>query len=565
MNNIHRHPIVWVKDFLFLAKPFWLSKEKYYAWPLLILVIILNLSVVGMTVVINNWYNGFYDSIQNYDKVAFMHSIIKLCYLAFFYILLQVLSFYLRKKLEIMWRKWANNYYISKWFYNKAYYKTKFVANSIDNPDQRISEDINGFIVLSFDLTLGLLSEIVTLISFIIILWKISGSWNFTIGGHNFIIHGYMVFAALLYAILGTYLTFKIGKPLIRLNYQEQAYEASFRYGLMRVREHNESIAFYNGEKHEQHNLMHKFSMVANNFMFIVYRQMKIDIFKISYSQIAIIFPYVVLAPKYFGKMIKLGGMMQIIQAFSHVKDAFSYFINCYISLSGWRAVMDRLIGFNKNIEEAENFPILNFKSGDIPIKVSNLSLYLPNGHMLINDINFELHRGDRLLIKGYSGSGKTTLLRTLAGIWPFVSGEVEQQQGIYSLFMSQKPYMPIGRLYDSICYPLLHRLPKKTEMLVILNDCGLKYLSEKLDDFGNWSSILSIGEQQKVAFCRLLLNKPDVVYLDESSSALDEDSENMLYNLIINKLPNTIIVSVAHRSSVNKWHNKIINLDKKK
>jgi putative ATP-binding cassette transporter len=226
---------------------------------------------------------------------------------------------------------------------------------------------------------------------------------------------------------------------------------------------------------------------------------------------------------------------------------------------------MDRLIGFNKNIEEAENFPILNFKSGDIPIKVSNLSLYLPNGHMLINDINFELHRGDRLLIKGYSGSGKTTLLRTLAGIWPFVSGEVEQQQGIYSLFMSQKPYMPIGRLYDSICYPLLHRLPKKTEMLVILNDCGLKYLSEKLDDFGNWSSILSIGEQQKVAFCRLLLNKPDVVYLDESSSALDEDSENMLYNLIINKLPNTIIVSVAHRSSVNKWHNKIINLDKKK
>lgn len=562
MNNGHRHPVVWVKDFIYLAKPFWLSKERYVAWTLLILVIILNLSVVGMTVIINNWYNGFYDSIQNYDKVLFMKNIVKLCYLAFFYILLQVLSFYLRKNLEIKWRKWANNYYITKWFSHKAYYKTKFLNNAIDNPDQRISEDINGFIVLSFDLTLGVLSEVVSLISFIIILWKLSGSWSFHIGPYNFTIHGYMVFAALLYSICGTYITFKIGRPLIRLNYQEQAYEASFRYGLMRVREHNESIAFYNGEKNEQYNLMHRFSMVANNFMSIVYRQMKINIFKIGYSQIAIIFPFVVLAPKYFTKVIKLGGLMQIIKAFSYVNDAFSYFINSYISLSGWRTVMDRLIGFNKNIEQTEQFSPLNVKNSDIPIRVRNLNLYLPNGYNLVKDINFELNRGDRLLIKGCSGSGKTTLLRTLAGIWHFANGDIEQQYGLNILFMSQKPYMPIDNLYNSVCYPLVHQLPKKNEIRIILEQCKLEHLYGKLDDVNNWSNILSIGEQQKVAFCRLLLNKPDIVYLDEASSALDEETESILYNLIISKLPNTIIISVAHRSSLNKWHNKILNLD---
>ena len=565
MNNGHRHPLVWMKDFLFLAKPFWLSKQKYYAWPLLILIIILNLSIVGMSVLINNWYNGFYDSIQNYDKVAFMKSIFRLCYLAFFYILLQVLSFYLRKHLEIKWRKWANNYYISNWFKNKAYYKTKFLNNSVDNPDQRISEDINGFIVLSLDLTLGLLSEIVSLISFVIILWKISGTFSFNLGQHKFTIHGYMVFASLLYAMVGTYFTFKIGKPLIRLNYQEQAYEASFRYNLMRVRENNESIAFYNGEKSEQHNLMNRFNMVANNFIFIVYRQIKIDIFKIAYSQIAIIFPFVILASKYFTKVIKLGGMMQIIQAFNKVNDACSYFINAYTSLSGWRAVMDRLIGFNQNIQETEKFLPLVVKNSGITIKVTNLNLYLPNGCMLMKDVNFELHRGDRLLIKGCSGSGKTSLLRALAGIWPFVNGEVEQQPGIHSLFMSQKPYMPIDHLYNSICYPLLQKLPQRSYVLSLLKQCELEYLVGKLDDIGNWSSILSVGEQQKIAFCRLLLNQPDIVYLDEATSALDEESESILYNLVINKLPNTVIVSVAHRSSVNKWHNKIINLDIKK
>jgi putative ATP-binding cassette transporter len=559
----HRHPIIWVKDFIFLAKPFWLSKEKYRAWFLLILVIMLNLSVVAMSVIINKWYNGFYDSIQNYDKTAFMKNILRFCYLAFFFISLQVLSFYFRKKLEIMWRKWANNYYITKWFQHKAYYKTKFLTNVIDNPDQRISEDINGFIVLSFDFTLGLLSEVVSLVSFVIILWRISGNWSFHLWHRDFVIHGYMVWVALLYAILGTYFTFKIGRPLIRLNYQEQTYEANFRYGLMRIREHNESIAFYNGEKNEQHNLMHKFSMVVNNFMSIVYRQMKINIFSSAYVQIAIIFPFVVAAPRYFAKVIKLGGMMQIIQAFSHVRDSFSYFINSYISLSGWRAVMDRLIGFNRNLIEIEKFTPLDIKNSDVPLRVTNLNLYLPNGSLLLNNINFELNVGDRLLIQGHSGCGKTTLLRTLAGIWHFANGDIEQQNGTTSLFMSQKPYIPIDNLYHAICYPLINHLPSESDMLELLKQCKLEHLSSRLNDTVNWSNILSVGEQQKIAFCRLLLNKPDIVYLDEASSALDEDTENILYSLIINKLPRTVIISVAHRSSVTKWHNKILNFNK--
>ena len=562
-TTLNRRPILWIKDCISLAKPFWVSSEKYKAIVLITLVIALNLAQVGMTVLINKWYNGFYNALQNFNKTVFNSFIIKFCFLAFTAITFSVLAYYFRKLLEIRWRKWLVNYYINRWFSHKAFYKTKFLNQISDNPDQRISEDINAFIILTLDLSLGFLNSVVTLFSFVIILWTLSGNWGFTISGHHFTIYGYMVWAALLYAIFGTYITFKIGKPLIRLDYQQQAYEAGFRYSLVRVRENSESIAFFNGEEMERNNLMHKFKLVFNNFVGIIYRQMKIDIFGVGYAQIAIIFPFVVAAPRYFAKIIKLGDVMQISSAFGRVQGAMSYFINAYTSLSGWRATMDRLLGFQKAVDQTANLNGLEIKSGNNILELKNVVLSLPDGQILAKNISFTLNNADRLLVKGRSGCGKTTLLRTIARLWHFAKGEINQKPHTTSLFIAQKPYIPIENLAFAVSYPKTQHLPSDIEIKQILIDCKLDNLVDKLAEINDWSNVLSLGEQQRIAFCRILINKPDVVYLDESTSALDEETENELYKLIVDRLPNTVIVSVTHHSSVAKWHNQVLDFNK--
>lgn len=562
-TTLNRKPILWIKDCLSLAKPFWTSPEKYKAFALITLVIILNLAQVSMTVIINKWYNGFYDAIQSFDKTTFNKLIIRFCFLAFTAITFSVLAYYFRKLLEIKWRNWLTNYYIDKWFSYKAFYKTKFLNQISDNPDQRISDDINSFIVLTLDLSLGLLNSVVTLFSFVVILWNLSGNLNFNIGNHHITIYGYMLWAAVIYSIFGTYITFKIGKPLIRLNYQQQAYEAGFRYNLVRVREYSESIAFFDGEPTEHNHLMHKFRLVLNNFVSIIYRQMKIDIFGVGYAQVAIIFPYIVAAPRYFAKIIKLGDMMQISSAFGRVQGALSYFIEAYSSLSGWRATMDRLLGFQKAVAQSQQLSGITIQEGINTLELNKINLLLPNGKILAKNISLVLNTSDRLLIKGNSGCGKTTLLRTIAQLWPFVDGTIKQKLQIKSLFLSQKPYLPIDNLAFAISYPKTKNLPDKLQINTILTKCKLGHLIDSASTVEDWGNILSLGEQQRIAFCRILINKPDIVYLDESTSALDEETENELYNLLLSELPNTVIVSIAHRSNVAKWHNQILDFNK--
>ena len=555
-TTLNRNPKVWIKDAWGLAKPYWTSEHKNKSILLLTMVIIFNLLVVFMSVMFNKWYNGFYNAIQHYDKAKFIHAIYKFTIMAVFYIGFQVFAYYFKSILEIKWRRWATKYYIDKWCAKKAYYKTMFAGVVSDNPDQRISADINSFIVMVLDLSLGLMNSIVTLCSFSVILWQISGSLKFAIYGYHFVIPGYMLFAAILYAIVGTYIIFKIGRPLIKLNYEQQVYEANFRFGLMRVREHAENIAFYNGEEIEKHNLLQKFTNVVDNFVAIIYRQIKLDIFSVAYDQIANIFPIVVASPRYFAKVIQLGDLMQIAKAFSSVQDALSYFINSYTSLAGLRATMDRLYGFEKIITTADSLDVLPTKLGTNYLELKNLQVNLPNGNNLLSNINIILSSGDRLLIRGKSGMGKTTLLRTLAGLWSFANGDILQKPGLTSLFIAQKPYLPIASLSDAIAYPnktsdnIDHSL-----LIQVLKECGLGHLQDNLDLEDNWSNKLSLGEQQRVGFCRILLNAPDIVYLDEATSALDEESEELMYTLLIAKLPNSVIVSVGHRSTIKKWH----------
>ena len=510
-----------------------------------------------MTVLFNHWYKNFYDALQHYNKPAFIHYLYQFMGMAILYILFQVLSFLVRKFLEIKWRLWLTKYYLDNWLNNQSYYKMRFSQQQLDNPDQRISEDISGFISSTLDLTIGLLNAIVTLISFIVILWTISGAFNGTLFGYHFHIQGYMVYVALVYAMIGTFLTFKIGKPLIKLNFQQQTYEANFRYGLMRMREYGENIAFYQGEPQEKKGLIIRFNHVVQNFVSIIYRQIKIDILGTGYAQIAIIFPIVVASGRYFAKIIQLGDLMQINSAFGRVQDALSYFINAYTSLSNWRAIMDRLYGFETMIHAANKLSSINITHNNSYLTLNNLSINLPNGAVLVRPISITLNSGDRLLIKGRSGCGKTTLLRTIAGLWPFfTSDSIQQDPKLISMFIAQKPYIPDANLRDIVCYPQLNNRPNDVDIIKMLQLCQLGDLSAQLDLHIDWQNCLSLGEQQKITFCRILLTKPDIIYLDEVTSALDEDTEYNMYQLLVTHLSHSAIISVGHRSTIKQWHN---------
>lgn len=561
-NTFNRNPIVWLKDAWFLARPYWKSTDKYKATALISIVIILNLLTIGASVALNKWNNKFYDALQNYDIASFYKLLAIFGIIAFSSITFAILAYYFRMILEIRWRRWLTLYYLDKWFSHKAYYKTRFLTEISDNPDQRISDDVNSFIVLFMDLSLGLLNSIVTLCSFVVILWTLVEPLKFAIGTHHIVIYGWVVWAAILYSIAGTYLTFKIGKPLIKLDYQQQVYTADFRFGLMRVREYNENIAFYNSEPGERATLVKHFEHIIGNFIAIIYRQLKIQTLDIGYRQLAVIFPILIAAPRYFAKAIKLGTLMQITNAFDHVRVSLSYFISAYISLSGWRATMDRLYGFQLAIEEAKSLHGTPIKDGATWLSLNQVEISLPNGTQLAKNISFSLNSGDSLLIQGRSGSGKTTLLRTISGLWYFARGDIYQKPGLRSMFITQKPYLPIGTLQDAICYPLLHNLPNSTQLSAVLAKCALGHLTTQLNEQANWGEILSIGEQQRVAFCRILINKPDIVYLDEATSALDEATEALMYSLLKSELPKSVIVSIGHRSTIAQWHNQILDFN---
>ena len=561
-QDTKRNAIIWIKDAWHLSAPYWRSQNKYQSIGLLCLIILFNLAAIYMIVLFNHWYKNFYDALQHYNKPAFIHYLYQFMGMAILYIMFQVSSFLVRKLLEIKWRKWLTKYYLDNWLDSQSYYKVRFTQQKLDNPDQRISEDISGFISSTLDLTIGLLSAIVTLVSFIVILWTISGSFDGTVLGHHFHIQGYMVYVALIYAMIGTYFTFKIGKPLIKLNFQQQVYEANFRYGLMRIREYSENIAFYQGEHQEKTGLIIRFNNVVQNFVAIIYRQIKIDILGISYTQIAIIFPIVVASGRYFAKIIQLGDLMQITSAFGRVQESLSYFISAYSSLSNWRAIMDRLYGFQNIMHNANALQGIPITQNNSYLTVNNLSINLPNGDLLVRNLSITLHSGDTLLIKGRSGCGKTTVLRTIAGLWPFAQGNIHQNLKLTSMFIAQKPYIPDANLRDIVCYPRLTNKPDDTQIIKILQLCELESLSDKLDINVDWQNCLSLGEQQKITFCRILLTRPDIIYLDEVTSALDEETEYNMYQLLITQLPQSAIISIGHRSTIKQWHNLELNLN---
>ena len=539
-----------------LITPYWRSEERARAWLLLIAVIALSLVSVGISVWINHWYKDFYNALEKKDGAAFWSLIGYFAIIAAVGIVGAVYRLYLTQMLTIRWRRWLTEQHFARWLAHKNYYQLE-QGGYTDNPDQRISEDLNSFTDSTLTLGLGLIRTVVSLVSFSIILWGVSGS----IEVFGITIPGYMFWCALLYAAVGSWLAHLIGRRLIGLNNQQQRFEADLRFSMVRVRENAESIALYNGESSEHERLSTRFNKVWQNFWTQMKVQKRLTFFTAGYSQIAIIFPFIVAAPRYFAGKIELGELMQINSAFGNVQENFSWFIDAYVTLAAWRATCDRLLSFRQAMTDNEQRPpAIDLQAQGQALKIDDLSLDLADGRHLLHDASLQVAPGERLMLSGRSGSGKSTLLRAMGGLWPQGSGVIRLPQE-RALFLPQKPYLPIGTLRDALSYPQTGDTYPAERYEQVLRTCRLEHLIPKLDEVNHWQRLLSGGEQQRLAFARVLLYRPQWLYMDESTSAMDEEDEAMLYQALIDQLPGLSIVSVGHRSSLARFHPRHVRI----
>jgi vitamin B12/bleomycin/antimicrobial peptide transport system ATP-binding/permease protein len=555
-----------VRDTWRLIKPYWTSEERKSAWILLLAVVVLTLAMVYMDVQFNDWYNSFYNALQEKDKASFWKLMGRFAILASIYIVMAVYAVYLNQLLQIRWRRWLTDNYLRDWLGERAYYRLQLVGNPADNPDQRISDDMKIFVDASLDLSLGLLNAVVKLASFVGILWALSGPLEIPFNGSQIVVPGYMVWAALVYAIGGTWLTHKIGKKLIGLSFDQQRYEADFRFALVRFRENAEGVALYRGEQDELRTFRTRFGNVVTNWWRIMNRTKILNFFTIGYNQAAVIFPFVVAGNRYFAGTIQLGGLMQISNAFGHVQSSLSWFIGAYSTFASWKATADRLIGFRRSIQEAHQQAastsgVQRQDEERADLAIDNVTLELPNNAPLLAASSATIKPGESWLIRGPSGSGKSTLFRAIAGIWPFGSGRIRLPAGGSKLFLPQKPYLPIGTLRDVIAYPAHESGFADEAIREALGSVGLERLADRLDEQHNWSMQLSPGEQQRIAFARALLQKPAWLFLDEATSSLDEKAEQELYRMLKEKLPQATLISIGHRSSLQAFHEHALEL----
>ena len=544
-----------------MIRPYWFSEDRLAAWGLVVVVVALTLAMVHMSVLINRWNNAFYTALQDKNHALFFQQLIGLSWLIVLIIFFAVYQLYLSQMLEIRWRRWLTERYLRAWLADGAYYRMQLVAHKTDNPDQRIAEDVHLLISHTLTLVVGGLRALVTLVAFVAILWALSGTLTVPLRGwFSIMLPGYMVWAAILYAIAGTWLTHWIGRPLVRLNYDKQRCEADFRFGLVRFRENTEGVALYRGEADELRGFRERFEAVVMNWWDVMRRQKRLTYFTSGYQQAAWIFPSLVAAPRYFSGDLTLGGLIQTIGAFGAVQASLSFFIDSYKVIAEWCAVVERLSGFERaldrvRIQAATGDGVRRIDGDATHLTVEGVDLYLPDGQPLIADVNLSILRGDTVLVGGASGSGKSTLFRAVAGIWPFGHGEIRGPSGAQVLFLPQKPYLPIDTLRQVVSYPMPAGGVDDVTVREALEAVGLRDLVVRLDEVGHWALQLSPGEQQRIAFARALVQKPDWLFLDEATSAVDEATEARLYRLVRERLAGTTVFSVGHRATLRPFH----------
>jgi putative ATP-binding cassette transporter len=548
-----------------LAIPYFRSEDRWPGRLLLGAVVSIELAVVGVTVLINQWNARFYNALQDRNWDSFVTELLIFCALAACYVVLRVYQLYLNQWLQIRWRRWMTARYIEHWLDGANHYRMQMLGDAADNPDQRIAEDIRQFIENALIVGVGLLGSIVSLGSFVIILWGLSAAAPLTLYGVSWNIPGYLVWAALAYAVVGTLFTHLVGRPLIALNFNQQRYEADFRFNLVRVRENSEQIALLRGETAERGRLMERFIAVMNNWLLIMSRQKKLTFLTASYSQASVVFPIIVTAPAYFAGRIQLGALTQTAGAFNSVQSALSFFVDSYVRIAEWRAVIDRLAGFEVSIANAQALtsraPSIALTSAPgKDVRLEGIEVTLPSGKPLV-DANVTIAPHDQVLVRGPSGSGKSTLFRAIAGIWPFGKGTVAVPQGAKAMTLPQRPYLPIGTLEAAVSYPSEAHAFDAARMGELLAAVGLPAMAERLAERAHWNRMLSLGEQQRLGIARAILHAPDFLFLDEATASLDEPAEAALYKLLKERLPDTTIISIGHRSTLAAFHRRGLTL----
>ena len=546
----------WGKQFWMFAGGYLSPKRSIKPLLFFVLIVTLTLFSVRLSLVHSTWYNNMYTALQEFNQTVFWEQMILFCFIAGFSVAAALISYYLNQRFSINWIEWLNTELLEKWMDKRAYYKSQYIGNNLDNPDQRIQQDIQSYVKTTLSLSTGVIDAVTSMISYTILLWGLAGPM--TLLGIE--IPRAMVYLVFAYVIFTTLIAFWLGKPLIRLNFANEKLNANYRYSLIRVKEYAESIAFYAGEKVEKNRLYKQFRAVIDNMWDIVFRALKFSGFNLVVSQISVVFPLLIQVGRYFEKQIKLGDLMQTLQVFGKLHSNLSFFRNTYDSFAEYKATLDRLTGFHYSVEAAQKQSKTDITDHPTDVIFQHLSVKSPMGKILIKDLNLTLTQGHSLLIQGQSGVGKTTLLRTIAGLWSYAEGKIFCPQH-NTLFLSQRPYLPQGNLLTALYYPDTTENVDLAKITRVLEQVQLAHLQDRLEQEQDWSRILSLGEQQRLAFARLLLHKPKVAFLDEASASLDEGMEYAMYRLIREELPNTTIISVGHRSTLVPLHQQQLEL----